>query len=82
MTSRPLVQFSLVVFSHPLLHVPLSTCLVFILGELAGQANRAYAFMLDFMFELVERRLSCVAFPVLQLLRFRLFLKYLESTLH
>ena len=64
---RPSVQFSPFAFSCPLLHVPLSTRLAFILGALAGQATRAYVFLLGSLFSLVVIRPSCEAVLVLQL---------------
>ena len=47
---RPLVRFFPVAFSHPLLHVPLSNHLSFLLETLARQATCAYVFLLDSLF--------------------------------
>ena len=69
----PSVLFYPINFSHPLLHIPLSIRLAFLLGTLSGRATRDFIFLLDSLLPLVVMRLSCEAVPVLQLPLFRLF---------
>ena len=79
---RSLARFSPVAFSRPLLCVPLSTYISFLLGILVGQENHVSIFLRGSLLSLAGMHPSCEAVLVLQLPISTFLFEFLESTLH